>query len=462
MVVGEHELSFPQSTFLFNFHFCTKPVLLGSGETNRKKKARRNKKKRDSEHKDTTPDIVTDETEKVNLRQKPAAAAGGPTKPPRTHSTTASLILSSRDASLDRPEIPGGQRAEVREDKEAAAEADEPRAGAGHQQAAAAPRDAAGGVEVVTPPPRELGARPKVFAKKEAKKGVPESAVTLSNDSDTSKSKGGGEGSGDGGDSGVQTRTGEESLNPLANKSKAKREEEQPQNPLAKVNRDATAATRNPLAKKKEEKPSLNPLARKQEKAPLAKQASVTSRRGSEPAAAENSLPKFRMVKATVVQRQESRKSLKKPKQPKMIVDQDGSRTFVEESSSSDEEEAEANDAAAVVNDGSDGDVDLDLPEFHLELFSMKPDVRKIKQAKKKKATKMQQKEKNPVMVKGLTAEEERALEEAKRAAEEKARLREEERREKVRRAEAEREAKLAEVSKKVRSAGRPCWICAA
>ena len=433
-----------------------------------KKKARRNKKKRDSVvRKDTTLDIVTDETEKVELRQKPAAAGGGgPTKPPRTHNsrTTASLILSSRDASLDRPEVPGGQRAEVREDKEAAAEADEPRAGAGHQQAAAAPRDAAGGVEVVTTPPRELGARPKVFAKKKAKNDVPESAVTLSNDSDASKSK-------DGGGNGGQTRTEEESLNPLANKSKAKKEKEQPQNPLDKNNRDATAPTLNPLAKpskKKgggaaEEKPSLNPLAKKQEKATLAKQTSVTSGRGSETAAAENSLPKFRMVKATVVQRQESRKSLKKPKQPKMIVDQDGSRTFVEESSSSEEDEAEVNAAAATaVNDGSDGDVDLDLPEFHLELFSMKPDVRKIKQAKKKKVTKMQQKDTNPVMVKGLTAEEERALEEAKRAAEEKARLREEERREKVRRAEAEREAKLAEVSKKVRSAGRPCWICAA
>ena len=128
---------------------------------------------------------MTDETaEAVDLRQKPR----GPTKPPRTHSaTTASIILSSRDASIDgdhrTAEIPGHDNAEdedgaafniggaeVREDKEAALEEDQPRAGAGDEQAAAAPRDA----DHVGVAPRELGARPKVYAKKKSKKDTKE------------------------------------------------------------------------------------------------------------------------------------------------------------------------------------------------------------------------------------------------------------------------------------------------
>ena len=463
-----------------HFHICTRPILLGSGETNRKKKAKKNKKKKDSVHKDA--DIVTpmtDETEAVDLRQKPP----GPTKPPRTHSTSASLILSSRDASVDRdgPEVPGHDDAEdedgatgdatagaeVREDKEAAVEEDQPRAGAGDKQAAAASRDA-DHVEVAHHAPKELGARPKVYGKKKTKKEsdnaneVAESAVIVSKDSIGSMSKDGGGGGHDARKDKPVRKTEKESLNPLANKRKAKKErpvaetlEEEAQSSSKSTDKkNLDAAPRNPLAKKKggEEKASLNPLAKKQEKAPLSKQMSG-SRRGSEPV--ESGLPNFRMVRATVVQRQESKKS-KKPRQAKMIVDQDGSRTFVDDSSSS-EEEADVNEATLIDGNDSAGDVDLELPEFHLELFSMNPNIQSVrrkmmrnKQQKKRKADKN-----NPAMIKGLTAEEEKQLEEAKRAAEERARLREEERKEKVRKAEAEREAKLAEMSKKVESIER-------
>ena len=457
--------------------FLHNPILLGSGDTNRKKKAKKHKKKRDSVHKDA--DIVTpttDETEAVVdlRRQKPP----GPTKPPRTHSATASLILSSRDASVEeRPEVPGDDDAEdedgtsgaeVREDKEAAVEEDQPRAGAGDKQAAAASRDA-GHVEVAAPAaPRELGARPKVYAKKKSKKesdnvsDVAETAVIVSKDRNGSMSRDGDGGSDDAKQDKPVKKTEKESLNPLANKRSAKQEK-----PLGETGEKAQssskptemktldAAPRNPLAKKKgdEERASLNPLAKKQEKAPLSKQMSVGSRRGSEPA--ESSIPNFRMAKATVVHRQESKRS-KKPRQAKMIVDQDGSRTFVEDSSSS-EEEAVVNEAMVGDGDDSDGDVDLELPEFHLELFSMNPNIQNVK--RKMMRSKQQKKKKtdkdNPAMVKGLTAEEEKQLEEAKRAAEERARLREEERREKVRKAEAEREAKLVEMSKKVESIGR-------
>ena len=414
---------------------------------------------------------MTDETtEVVDLRQKPP----GPTKPPRTHnSATASIILSSRDASLDDgPEVPGHDDAqdeygggttgaEVREDKKGAAvEEDQPRAGAGDEQAVAASRDADDHVEVTPAPPRELGARPKVYAKKKTKqetdnaKEVADSAV--SKDSDGSQSKDGGGGSDDARQDKSVKKTEKESLNPLANKRTAKKEnavgvsEEKAlssSKPTDRKNLDA--APRNPLAKKKggEEKASLNPLVKKQEKTPLNKQMSG-SRRGSEPA--ESSLPSFRMAKATVVRRQESKKS-KKPKQAKMIVDQDGSRTFVDDSSSS-EEEAEINEAAVRDGEELDGDVDLELPEFHLELFSMNPNMQSVrrkmmrnKQQKRKKTD-----DSNPAMIKGLTAEEEKQLEEAKTAAEERAQLREEVRREKVRKAEAERDAKLVEMSKKV------------
>ena len=248
----------------------------------------------------------------------------------------------------------------------------------------------------------------------------------------------------------------------MANKRSAKKETTpvgdhgDPGEKAQPSSKSTDAAPRNPLANKKvgEEKASMNPLAKKQGKAPLNKQMSVQSvgsRRGSEPA--EGSIPNFRMARATVVRRQESRKS-KKPRQAKMLVDQDGSRTFVEDSSTSEEEEGTET-VAVGDGDGSDGDVDLELPEFHLELFSMNPDLKKVKQKMMRSKQQMSKKKadkSNPAMVKGLTAEEERLLEEAKRAAEERARLKEEERKQKVKRAEAEREAKLVEMSKKVKS----------
>ena len=473
------------SILLFPFLHTTHTILLGSG-TNRKKKSKKTKRKRDSVRKGedavTTPMTMTDETEAVDLRQKPP----GPTKPPRTHSATASLILSSREASVDRAEVPGlddsededgatvvaAARAALREDKEAALAADQPRAGAGDQQAAAAPRDA-DHVEVAQgapTAPRELGARPKVYPKKKTKsvsdnhaEEVAEPAVSVPREESGPVSKNSG-GSDDVREDNLIKKTEKASLNPLANKRSAKKEttpdgnHKDPGEKAQPSSKSTDAAPRNPLANKKvgEEKASMNPLAKKQGKAPLNKQMSVQSlgsRRGSEPA--EGSIPNFRMARATVVRRQESRKS-KKPRQAKMLVDQDGSRTFVEDSSSSEEEE-EGTEAVAVADgDGSDGDVDLELPEFHLELFSMNPDLKKVKQkmmrSKQQKSKKKAADKSNPAMVKGLTAEEERQLEEAKRAAEERARRKEEERKEKVKRAEAEREAKLVEMSKKVES----------